>query len=422
MVQLSIKMLPESGSNQYAYNYADLLVQVKLGREFCMKADYSFVVYSESLLLMARESTWRQNYWHNAWQARRTISMTMHRNSGALWMPGKYFFLVATKDGGCVIRFDLELDEMCRFTVGEPRRCKPLSDEDILAHQVFESAELWNALCENAGMAQLRRKTLDWLKDNVASSNAVTPDYNLLVTRERGTDIDWYPFDVFHHVAYRCVAQMLILSVPKLKIRIAGCKEFYKPKEENPYHLLEAFFDKENPLFDDTFDMEDHVNYWLWQSPYKDEDQYDNLPCTFVYVLYDLCIDKVVLNRIHEVLQEKGHFVILCDDKSSIDELMEHVPSMRDYYPEANRIVLEAATPQEVIRRVFSSNELNVNLTPAAVDKVCRLLMEESKQRGLGSSKSYARQLSELSGLDPRNSEDETVIDADDIDEGEFLA
>ena len=168
--------------------------------------------------------------------------------------------------------------------------------------------------------------------------------------------------------------------------------------------------------------MEDHVNYWLCQSPYKDEDQYDNLPCTFVYVLYDLCIDEEVLNRIHEVLREKGHFVILCDDKSCIDKLMEHVPSMRECYPDANRIALEDAAPQEVIRRVFSSNELNVNLTPAAVDKVCRLLMEESKQRGLGSSKSYARQLSELSGLDPWNSENETVIDADDIDEGEFLA
>lgn len=136
MLQLSIKMLPESSCNQYAYNYADLLVQVKLGREFKLKADYSFMVYSESLRLMAGESTW--DGWHQAWRAGRTFSMTMRGNT--LWMPGKYFFLMASRDGRYAIRFDLVLDDKCSFTVGAPRCCKSLSDEDILAHQVFEAA------------------------------------------------------------------------------------------------------------------------------------------------------------------------------------------------------------------------------------------------------------------------------------------
>lgn len=422
MVQLSIKLLPDSGSNQYTYKYGDLLVQVKLGREFRLKADYSFVVYSDSLRLMTRESTWRQNYWHNAWRAGRTISMTMS-SSGALWMPGKYFFLMATKDGGPVIRFDLELDENGRFTVCEPHRCEPLSDEDVLAHQVFESAELWNKLCDFAGMAQLRRKTLEWLKDNAASSNGDAPNYNLLVTCDCETGIDWYPFDVSHHVAYRCVAQMLILTVPGLRIRIGDCSQLCKPAQENPHRLLDVFFDKENPFYDDTFDMEDHVNYWLWNSPYRNDENYDSQQSTFVYVLYNaIDLDENAWNRLHEVMQEERHYIIFCDFKDTIETVMEREPSLKEYYPEENHIALEEATPEEVIRRVFSSSNLNVTLTAAAVDKVCRLLVKESVHRGLGLSASYAERLSELGEVYACNSDDETVIDADDIDEGEFLA
>ena len=420
-------MLPESGSNQYACNFADLLVQVKLGRESRLKADYSYMVYSDSLRLMAGETTW--NCWHQAWRAGRTFSMTMRSNT--LWIPGKYFFLMATRDGECIIRFDLELDEKCCFTAGEPRRCEPLSDEDILAHQVFEAADFWNALCDFAGIAQLRRKTLEWLKLNAANSNGDNvqqtgrdvPDRNLLVTKDWGIDNDWYPFDVFHHVAYHCVAKMLIMSVPGLKIRIADCSEFYKPDQENPSHLLDAFFDKENPLYDDTFNMEDHVNYWLWKSPYKNNDRH-NQPSTFVFVLYNiLALDEEALNRLHEVLQEERQYIILCDYQETIDNVIERKPSLRAYFPEANRIALENATLEEVIRRTISNSELyEFHLTPAAVDKVCRLLVKEQKQKSLGDSGYYARQLAQLPGLYKRNSDDKTVIDADDIDEAELLS
>ena len=355
--------------------------------------------------------------------------MTMRGNT--LWMPGKYFFLMASRDGRYAIQFDLVLDDKCSFTVGAPRCCKSLSDEDILAHQVFEAAEFWDALCDFAGIAQLRRKTLEWLKLNAIKPNGDTvqlveqdaPDYNLLVTKDWGIDNDWYPFDMFHHVAYRCIAQMLILSVPGLKIRIEDCSNFYKPEKENPYYLMDAFFDKENPLYDDTFNMEDHVNYWLWKSPYKNNDPRDQ-PCTFVYVLYNVpVLDKEILNRLHEVLQEERQYLILCGYHETIEDVMRQEPSLRAYYPEANHVALENATSEEVIRRTLSSRELyEFNLTSAAVNKVCCLLEKESKQRSIGNSSYYASRLAELPGLNTRNNDDKTVIDADDIDEEELLS
>ena len=159
MIQLSIKMLPVSGSNQYAYNFADLLVQVKMGREFKLMNDYSFMVFSESLVYMAGESTWHKCHWHHAWLAGRTYSMTML--GVTVWMPGKYFFLMAPKDEGRVIRFDLELDDRCRFTVGEPRWCERQSVEGVLAYQGFDVASPWNPLFTCAGFAQLERPELD---------------------------------------------------------------------------------------------------------------------------------------------------------------------------------------------------------------------------------------------------------------------
>lgn len=158
MVELSIRMLPKCGSNQYVYNFAELLVQVRTGREFRLKADYSFMVFSENLMLMASESTWKRDC-HHAWRAGRMFTMKMPGNT--VWIPGKYFFLMAAKDGGCVMRFDLTLDEKCCFTVGEPRRCEQQSDEAILAHQAFDTDDLWDPFCPWIGFAQHRRTELN---------------------------------------------------------------------------------------------------------------------------------------------------------------------------------------------------------------------------------------------------------------------
>ena len=159
MIQLSINMLPKSGSNQYAYNFADLLVQVKMGRESKLKTDYSFMVFSESLVFMAGESTWNKCHWHHAWRAGRTYSMTML--GVTVWMPGKYFFLIAPKNEGRIIRFDMELDDRCCFTVGEPRWCEKQSEEGVLAYQALDVALPWNSLFTCEGLEQLERPELD---------------------------------------------------------------------------------------------------------------------------------------------------------------------------------------------------------------------------------------------------------------------
>ena len=159
MIQLSIKMLPQSGSNQYAYNFADLLVHVKMGRESKLKTDYSFVVLNENMVLMASESTWNHCHWHHAWRAGRVYSMTML--GVTVWMPGKYLFLMVPKSEGRVIRFDLELDDKCCFTVGEPRWRETHSVEGVLACQALDAASSWNPLFNGTGMAQPNRTELD---------------------------------------------------------------------------------------------------------------------------------------------------------------------------------------------------------------------------------------------------------------------
>lgn len=167
MIQLSIKMLPESGSNQYAYNFANLLVQVKVGRDYRLKDDYSFMVYSESKRLMAIESTWKQKIWHQAWRSGRTFSMTMCGET--VWMPGKYFFLMVPKNEGYAIRIDLELDDKCCFIVGEYRRCGNGSDEDILARQALDEDPCHRPSRCRTEMPWLEIETLDEVVDGFFS-------------------------------------------------------------------------------------------------------------------------------------------------------------------------------------------------------------------------------------------------------------
>ena len=217
MIQLSIKMLPESGSNQFAYNFADLLVQVKMGREFNLKADYSFVVLSEHLVLMACESTWHHCHWHQAWRAGRTISMSMLGIT--VWMPGRYFFLIAPKDEGRVIRFDLELDDRCSFMVGEPRWCEKQGEEAILARLALDAASDWTPLFPCTGIAQPNRTELDEvvhgffrhpdLMGYEFTPAAVDKVCRLLITNaQRGLthlcSKHYYAATVFNSVAGRC--------------------------------------------------------------------------------------------------------------------------------------------------------------------------------------------------------------------------
>ena len=78
-----------------------------------------------------------------------------------VWMPGKYLFLMVPKSEGRVIRFDLELDDKCCFTVGEPRWRETHSVEGVLACQALDAASSWNPLFNGTGMAQPNRTELD---------------------------------------------------------------------------------------------------------------------------------------------------------------------------------------------------------------------------------------------------------------------
>ena len=169
MVDLSIEMLPESGSKQYAYNYAGLHVLVKLGHEFDMNCDYSFLVYAEDLTLMDGVST-RIN-WEQVWREGHTFTIAMRYYT--LWIPGKYFFLMAVKGGG-TIRIDLELDEKCQFTAGEPHRCEPHGDEDVLAHQAIDDGPCRHPSACKSDVPWLEDRTLDQVMRGVFSDPDVS--------------------------------------------------------------------------------------------------------------------------------------------------------------------------------------------------------------------------------------------------------
>lgn len=403
-------MLPMSGNCSFRYNFADLVAQVKVGDEFDVKGDYTFVVFSESLMLMAAATTWECNTCSClATLEGRTFSMTMSKY-GMVWMPGKYFFLMAPKNEGSVIRFDMELDDKCCFTVGESRRCDTLSDEGILARQVLDAYLEWDSLCCYEGIAPLRSKVLQLLKWN-ADSPVVGDNrqgrrdafgYNLLVT-PGGYQWSWQS----SFTAHQHIPRMVMMCIPnnRLIIRVANCSEFYNPENENPYAALDALFDeKTDPGVDPLFD----------EYPYQYIPHDDYRSCTVVYVFYNVDdFDSRAMNRLQEAWQDDRHFAIFCGGSDEIDRLLENYPSLKDHYPEANRVALAEPLVDEVIHDVFRQPQLlGCQYTPEAVDKLCRIIVEDERRGDLCSAYYYA------SRVYPKdNYIDEVVIDADDIEE-----
>lgn len=406
MIHLSIKMLPSSNSGLYTYNFASLYVEVKVGREFRLRDNYSFMVYSENLMLMAGATTWNSGIWESfASNEGRTFSMVMHGCS--VWMPGKYFFLVTVKDGS-VTRFDLTLDKNCCFTVGEARRCEYCSVEGVLARQIFLDPANWRNLCCSDGLAQLRHRLLEWLmvKDcspsegNDVADKCATNRFNLLVTTGGSNS-----YNTGEYVARQGLKTMLEMcnSTHKLKIIMGDCSEFYDSTDKNPYHVLDALFDES-----------------------VDSDLGNELPPR-VFVFFNLRhmsnhdVGSRLLHRLHDVMPDERHYAIFCGSQGEISALLERDSELKQYFPEKNRLAQEPLTLDEVVHGFFMDSRLNeYEFSPAAVEKVCTLFSGLSRQGELSDSNHYVERLEFYLTLEQccidADLEDK-VIKARDIDE-----
>ena len=364
MVELSIEMRPSSRSGLYAYNLANLFVQVKVGRGFKLKDDYSFMVYSEKLMLMAGARTGSRGLWGRATRQGRSFSMTMVGKT--VWMPGKYFFLMAV-EGGSVTRIDLDLDENRCFVMGKPHRCKSGSDEDVLARQVFDHHEYWRDMFLMLGSAQLRHKALEWLKRNVVGLNhddhqqgrRDSFDYNLLITTDQSL-----------RTVEQGVKPMLKMCAihDGAKVRFGDCKEFFDQSSKNPYHALDA-------LFDELVDLRGN----------KDFDAHESQK--YIFVIYNLIylrsgdVRERLVRRLHEVGLDERSSVIFCGLRPDIEALMEQDPSLKNHFTDKNCLYRAPYTVEEVVSSFFLDNRLDDYVfSPAAVEKVCRLFIEAARR------------------------------------------
>lgn len=406
MIHLSIKMLPLGRSGMYAYNWASLYVEVMVGRDYRLRDDYSFMVYSENLMLMAGATTWNSGVWEDfASYEGRTFSMVMQGCS--VWMPGKYFFLMAVKDGG-VVRFDLSLDENCRFTVSEAGRCEECSIEAVLARQVFIDPANWRHLCCLNGLAQLRYRLLEWLKvkdftpneDNDAADKCAVSRFNLLLTTDGSAG-----YNASEYVARQGLKTMLEMcnSTHKMKILMGDCSEFYDSADKNPYHLLDA-------LFDESVDS-----------------ALGNEQSTKVFVFFNLRhlsnhdVGGRLLSRLLEVLPDERHHAVFCGSQNEISALLERDAVLRQYFPERNRLAQVPLSLDEVVHGFFMDSRLNkYDFSPAAIDRVCRLFTELSRRGELLGSDHYVERLQFYLMLEQCCIDadlDDKVINAHDIDE-----
>ena len=359
MIHLSVKMLPESGSDELTHKFADLEVSVKVDCNYHLKDNYSFMIYSENYSLMAGATTWEKPEMDSAKHTGRTFSMTMHGRE--VWMPGKYFFLMSSEEkGGGVDRIDLELDDQGNFSMGRPYRCKRLSDEVTLSHRLFYRPFFWRSLTSLPGAAQFRRWILDRAKWNQISRVKDEEDEdtrlrfcnNLLVTMDTPS------------MSLLPVKLLISLSDIQGSCREGDCATFFDPTNYSPYHVLDDFFDEKH--CPDSF-VE---------------------PKDFVFIFHNLGASNDGLNkalsRLHKVWPSDHHNAVFCGTQSEIDTLLELNPTLGAHFPEMNRVSEEPYTLEEVLHGFFKVvEEINLKLSPMAVDKICRLLIEASRQGNL---------------------------------------
>lgn len=364
MMHLSIKLMPESGNYEFAHNFGDLEVQVKVDRSFKLRDVYSFMVFNEQLVMMAGATSWKDAHYLSNPQDKpertgRVFTMTMHGRS--VWMPGRYFFLMSNGKGR-IVRIDLTLDDHGGFTMDMPRECAPLSDESMLVSHVFYEYKRWNILLFRPGTSNFRRWSIDRLKwDAVneyktevageSSTVQVKQNNNLLISMNTQSDFFGYVKSLWS-----------ALDLPGV-LREADCSKFYDPGCNNPHQGIdEVFNDKTSDDYSYLSKHERHVVYFFHNIGSLNDGS-----------------GRAALSRLYKVWNDNNHDAIFCGTKAEIDALLEQNPKMRDRFTEENRIDEQPYMLDEVLNLFFwRCKNLKLRLSPAAVDKVCRLLVEAS--------------------------------------------
>ena len=361
MQHLSIKFLPASGNHEFMYNYGDIDVVVVSTKSIKPSHPHAITIYNEQLMMMA-------DLYSGNLADEKSLMKCSGRSIKAkligkeIWVPGKYFLLVRNCTTEEVSRFDLTLDEHCEMRVTGCRECSKVSVEAVLCGELYIGSSLaWREFSKRPGVRQLRDWAVaraqqnvlnDMRSDEQGTNRMLSFNNNLLVTMH-GDD------------SLILNVNLLARSVAKGRlVKQISCTELDDPTVgPNRYDKLNELFEKDS------------------DAPWE-----DNSNKKFIIVFYNIGIlagasGKAIIKKLMTYWPREDKSFIFYGTRAEIDALLEQNPSMKEHFPVYNRLAVEPSTLEEII--MLFSRKLryaSLRLSPAATDKLCRLIIEAHKQ------------------------------------------
>ena len=362
MQHLSIQFLPASGNHEFMYNYGDIDVVVVSTKSVKPSHPHAIVIYNEQLMMMA--SVYCGNLAEEG-SLMKCSGRSIHAKlkSKSIWMPGKYFLLVRNCKTEKVCRFDLTMDEHGEMQVTARKECSRMSVEAALCGELYlESWTSWSGLSIQPGVLQLRQWAIMRAQQNILnnmrsngddSSNKLLFNNNMLVEKV-GND----PGGV--------TAKMLagIIAAGYMR-KTVNCEELDDVTENTPNR-----YDKLNALFENTSEVP-------WE---------DNSDKKTIYVFYNIGIlatasGRIIVKKLLSRWPNESNCAIFYGTRAEIDAMLEQNPSMKEIFPAANRVAMEPPTLEELIELFCTElRYAKLSLSPAATDKLCRLVTEAYNQ------------------------------------------
>lgn len=356
MTKLLLKVVPDSGDNQFSFFFGKLTVILSFQDTPDLPKGGSFSVYNDQLYLLHYAEAGDKQI------VRKDNAFKVAFKESSLWIPGAYFLLF--RSGETILRFDLQLDDHGAFSETDFRQCQKLSDEDILSGNL-PSHSIWvHQFSHTPGFRQLKRWIISRLQHRAFNGIRSLKGYgtleycnNVLISSPIRDFLSTHILIMKHLAEINC------------EIRGTDCSSLYRPTSSDPFYEIEQLFRKENEsnILDIPLpSMKDRL-----------------------FVLRDVGVllepeAGPTLKRILSHCPSHSDSVFFTGTPEAINLLLDREPSLQDKFPECNRLKVEPYTLDEVIRLFFGEVDIvRLKFSPEAVDVACRWISEHYQEGAL---------------------------------------
>ena len=353
MTKILLKIMPDSGRNDFAYFLGKLHVFLTLDKSFTLSENYSISFHTDAFhTLSYGEGSCKQ-------MPSGDYVFRAEFNNSHVWLPDDYFLLF--RSGDTILRFDFRYDEPGTFTETGSRQCFRLSEEDILSGTLVAKRH-WRVYFSNTpGGVQLKRWVIGRLQER--AFNALRSEYHQFSLDYCNSLLVSTDSEAFLGRSMLLMRQLAEVNVPTT---LVDCNTLFHDASSDPCYKIDEIFQEDDREFMPDVSLpslREHLYHF-----------------TNMGALLEPGREKAI-DRILHYCPTALTSVVFCGTQQEIDRLLELAPTLQEKVPMCNRLQLTPYSPNEMIRLFFHElDQARLTLAPEAVDAACRLFYERHRQ------------------------------------------